>query len=188
MHEMRKKSQQWLSLLSFGILIGVILLTLFPPAVGDDRAPVTCMNNLKRLALAFAMYADRYDQRMPMDSASPTLVGSMKLLSNVVTSANFLHCPNDARPGGKAEANFSKLTALNISYSYVPNLIWQDRPDSIVALDRIGSTLAGSTWPKSGNHEGRGGNVAFIDGHVQWCTNLTSGLKDKDGQAIVLSP
>lgn len=187
MPETRKKLVYWLSVLG---LVVLIILLLLPPR-RTTRSPgirETCLSNLKQLALALAMYSDQNHGRLPIDSATPTLVGSMKLLSNVVTSASFLHCPNDARPGAKAEANFSKLTTLNISYSYVPNLIWQDRPDSIVALDRIGSTLAGSTWPKSGNHEGRGGNVAFIDGHVQWCTNLPSALKDKDGREVVLSP
>jgi hypothetical protein len=123
-----------------------------------------------------------------MDSAKPKLVGSMKLLSNVCGSAEFLYCPDDARWGAKPEEDFGKLTVNNISYSYVPNLVWQDSPDSILALDRIYSTSAGHAWPGRGNHMGRGGCVLFNDGSVKWLTNLPSALKDKDGRKVVLSP
>jgi prepilin-type processing-associated H-X9-DG protein len=135
-----------------------------------------CLSNEKQILIAMAMYADQNQGRLPMDSTNPTLVGSMKLLSNVLTSANVLSCPSDHRRGARPEADFGKLTTLNISYSYVPNLKWQDAPDSPVILDRIYSTTNGSTWPANGNHKGQGGNVGFIDGHVQWCNALPAAL------------
>jgi prepilin-type processing-associated H-X9-DG protein len=123
-----------------------------------------------------------------MDSARPTLVGSMQLLSNVVPSAKILFCPSDSRPGARPEADFGKLTRLNISYSYVPNLQWGDMPDSPVVLDRIYSTTKGSPWEHTGNHRSGGGDVGFIDGHVSWYRTLPCPLKDKDGNEVVLSP
>src|ERR1017187_1061754 len=93
--------------------------------------------------VAVAMYADSSGGRCPMDSAHPTLVGSMQLLSNTLSSAKILFCPSDHRPGARPEADFKKLTTLNISYSYVPNLTWQDQPDSVVFLDLIYSTAKG---------------------------------------------
>lgn len=191
MPETRKKLLHWLRLFGLAALIVLLLLIFFPPLIRDTRSPgrrATCTSNLKTLALAVAMYADRYDQRMPMDSATPTLVESMKLLSNVAPSATFLHCPYDTRPGAKAEPSFKKLTNLNISYSYVPNLTWQDQPDSIVALDRIYTTTVGSRWPTNSNHLGKGGNIMFNDGHVQWCDKLPTAIKDNAGREIVLSP
>jgi prepilin-type processing-associated H-X9-DG protein len=123
-----------------------------------------------------------------MDSTNPTLVGSMRLLSNVLGTAKVLYCPSDKRPGARAEWDFKKLTSLNISYSYVPNLKWQDTPDSPLFLDRIYTTSKGSLWPTNGNHGDKGGNVGFNDGHAQWCNNLPYGLKQADGKEIVLSP
>ena len=187
MSEKRRKLVYWLSLL--GLVVLIILLLL--PARGTTRSPArreTCLSNLIQLGLALAMYSDQNHGKLPMDSATPTLVGSMKLLSNVAVSAKFLHCPNDIRAGAKAEANFEKLTTLNISYSYVPHLTWQDQPDSIVALDRIHATAAGSRWPTKGNHRGAGGNVLFNDGHAQWYNALPSALKDKDRREAILSP
>jgi prepilin-type processing-associated H-X9-DG protein len=123
-----------------------------------------------------------------MDSVRPTLVGSMQLLSNVLTTAKVLYCPDDHRPGARPEADFKKLTTLNISYSYVPNLIWLDTPDSPVFLDQMYSTAKGNVWPTNGNHESRGGNVGYNDGHVSWNNFLSAALKDKDGKEVVLSP
>jgi prepilin-type processing-associated H-X9-DG protein len=187
----KKKRNLWLSVLGLAILICVLLAGFLPEGIfyGNERAPrAHCMGNLKQLGLAIAMYADMYQNRCPMDSANPTLMGSMKLLSNFCSSAKVLYCPEDARWGAKPEVHWDKLTVNNISYSYVPNLVWQDSPDSIVALDRIYSTSAGSAWPKRGNHKGKGGNVLFNDGSVKWLTNLPSALKDKDGRKVVLSP
>jgi prepilin-type processing-associated H-X9-DG protein len=147
-----------------------------------------CLSNLKQIGLAIALYADEYQGRCPMDSANPTLLGSMQLLSNVLTSVYILVCPSDFRPNVREEFYWRKVTPVNISYSYVPNLIWQSTPDSPLAADRIYSTSAGSVWPTDGNHKGQGGNVLFNDGHVAWNNRLPSALKDKDGKEVVLSP
>ena len=190
---MPKKQVNLLNMLGFILILAS--LSMFWLTIGTRHRPeapkrALCFGNLKEFALALAMYADRYDGRLPMDSVTPTLVGSMKLLSNVSNSAKFLHCPSDKRPGAKAEENFSKLTISNISYSYVPNLIWQDAPDSIIAADRIYDTSAGTSWPQDGNHtyRGGGGHVLFNDGHVAFESNLPSALKDKNGKQTVLSP
>jgi prepilin-type processing-associated H-X9-DG protein len=169
------------------VLWGVLFPWPFSP-VREKPRPVYCVSNEKQILLAITMYADNSGGRCPMDSTNPTLLGSMKLLSNVVTTAIVFHCPDDHRPGARAEADFRKLTTLNISYSYVPNLKWRDTPDSPVILDRIYSTANGSPWPATGNHGDKGGNVGFIDGHVQWCNALPAALKDKDGKQVVLSP
>ncbi len=123
-----------------------------------------------------------------MDSSNPTLLGSLRLLSNTLTSAVVFHCPSDHRTGAQPEADFKKLTTLNVSYSYVPNLRWQDTPDSPLIVDRIYSTAKGDAWPSDGNHGTNGGNVGFNDGHVSWNYTLPGALKDKTGKEVVLTP
>jgi prepilin-type processing-associated H-X9-DG protein len=154
----------------------------------DKARRANCLSNLKMIGLSIAMYADEYQGRCPMDSANPTLLGSMQLLSNILTSSDLLHCGNDLRPSVREETDWRKVTLSNISYSYVPNLIWQSTPDSALAADRIYSTSAGSSWPSGGNHKGQGGNILFNDGHVAWNNRLPSALKDKNGRETVLSP
>ncbi|HTS16346.1 MAG TPA: GYF domain-containing protein [Verrucomicrobiae bacterium] len=176
--------------LIFIAIIGILAAMLLP-ALNQAREKARramCMSNEKQILIAIAMYADNNGGRCPMDSAKPTLVGSMQLLSNVVPSAKILFCPDDSRPDARPEEDFRKLTRLNISYSYVPNLQWQDKPDSPIVLDRIDSTAAGSEWEPAGNHRCIGGNIGFIDGHVGWYRTLPCALKDKDGNEVVLSP
>jgi prepilin-type processing-associated H-X9-DG protein len=175
---------------AIAVIYGIYGGALFPSDSEARSASrrANCLSNEKQITLAIAMYADSNGGRCPMDSANPTLVGSMKLLSNVLTSAKVFHCPDDTRPGAHAATDYESLTALNISYSYVPNLKWQDTPDSPLILDRIYSTAEGSEWPSDGNHGSKGGNIGFNDGHVAWQSRLPAALKDKDGKEVVLSP
>ncbi|HVM61736.1 MAG TPA: DUF1559 domain-containing protein [Verrucomicrobiae bacterium] len=175
-----------LTLLIIAILSAMLLPALMQPREKARRA--NCLSNLKQLGLAISMYAQENGGRCPADSSSPTLLGSLQLLSNSIGSVKILWCPSDHHIHYTAEPGFPDLTNNNLSYSYVPNLTWGDRPDSIVALDRIYATTSGSQWPISGNHGGGGGNVLFGDGHVAWQGQLPSALKDKDGRQIVLSP
>src|ERR1017187_918499 len=132
-----------------GFIVAILVPPLQPPSGTREKARrANCLSNLKQIGLGLAMYADNYNGRLPMDAANPTLVGSIKLLSNIVTSAKIYRCPNDWRSALPA-STYDELTTSNISYSYVPNLIWQDQPDSIVALDRIYTTQQGSKWPST---------------------------------------
>ena len=90
--------------------------------------------------------------------------------------------------GVQIGADINRLTTLNISYSYVPNVNWQTNLGSPVFLDRIYSTAKGSAWSTDGNHGAEGGNIGFNDGHAEWNERLPAALKDKDGKEVVLSP
>jgi prepilin-type processing-associated H-X9-DG protein len=164
------------------------LLVDWEGRIREEPKRANCLSYLKQIGLAIAMYADEYQGRCPMDSTNPTLIGSMQLLSNVLTSSYMLRCPSDSRPNVRDEEDWRKVTPLNISYSYVPNLLWQSTPDSALALDRIYSTSARSLWPSTSNHKEVGGNILFNDGHVAWANMLPVALKDKDGRESVLSP
>jgi prepilin-type N-terminal cleavage/methylation domain-containing protein/prepilin-type processing-associated H-X9-DG protein len=172
-------------------VIGILAVMLLPTGhkAGEKGRRAKCLANLKQLGQAMTLYAADYSGRYPMDAADATLVGSMSLLSNRLPLAKFLFCPSDSW-GHPLQANdFTKLTTNNISYSYVPNLVWNSgSPHKIVALDGIKSTAAGSAWDIHSSHKDTGGNVLFNDGRVEWHTNLPTALVGKDGRAMVLSP
>jgi prepilin-type processing-associated H-X9-DG protein len=179
-----------------------LLVALLLPQLGRARESARRMNcaiNLKQLGLAIMMYAETNRGQCPVDSEPPTLAGSWQLLGNLLVTPRILFCHSDRRRYGPAQS-FDVLTITNISYSYVPDMIWRStNSNSILALDRIDATTKGSRWPSDGNHGPRplweldftgvrGGNVLFCDGHVEFHKTLPSDLKNKDGRLRVLSP
>ncbi len=172
------------------LMLGLIAaITLAPPERRSGRDPARraqCLSNLRQIGLAIGMYADEFQGRCPVGGNPPNSLDSFRLLSNIVRRVELLHCPQD--PRGAPAHSYSELTTKNVSYSYVPGIVWQDVPDSVLALDRIHSTTKGSHWPVDGNHNGKGGNVLFNDGHVEWKVELPCDLKDKDGKLSLISP
>ena len=177
------------------VLIVTLFIMLIPPGCGGrEKARRTqCLSNLKQFGLAFAMYAEESQGRMPMDSDNPTLAGSLRLVEKWVSGTKIMVCPsaNTDRwlwDNVYPAKDWSRLTSKNIGYSYVPNLLSTKDTNIVVMLDKVGSTKKGSKWPADGNHHDARGNVLFTDGHVWFFASLPSDLKDKDGVERVLSP
>jgi prepilin-type N-terminal cleavage/methylation domain-containing protein/prepilin-type processing-associated H-X9-DG protein len=184
-------------------IIGILAAMLLP-ALNQAREKArraNCLSNLKQIGLGIAMYADNYNGRMPLNSSSPpSLCGSFNLLSNVVTSAKIYACPSDS--AAKAQSGYgltNTATTFGVSYTYCAGLFWQDQPDSIIALDRMGgspvssaSYTVGGRWSGTASpvapHKDQGGNVLFNDGHVSWQNSLpaTCGTNDAPNSANVL--
>src|ERR1035438_7415879 len=185
-------------------IIGILAAMLLP-ALGMAREKgrrTACLNNLKQIGLGIAMYSDGYNGRMPLDnSSSPTLAGSYNLLSNVITSAKIFACTSDN--AAKAQTVYpltNTVASMAISFSYSVGLNWQDQPDSIIALDRMGKSVTaagytkGARWSSSGSapgapHKDAGGNVLFNDGHASWANSLpsTAGANDNPTVSVLVA-
>jgi prepilin-type N-terminal cleavage/methylation domain-containing protein len=144
-------------------IIGILAAMLLPAlnTAREKARRANCLSNLKQIGLGIAMYADNYNGRMPLGS-SPPIMGpgqwgmlndAYNLLSNIVTSAKVFACPSDSYMSpqlGYPLSNKVTTTLHTISYSYSTNLIWQDQPDSIVALDRMGGgPLSAANYTKA---------------------------------------
>ncbi len=182
-------------------IIGILAAMLLPAlnSAREKARRANCLSNLKQIGLGIAMYADSFNGRMPLAyfngtvAGTPSLCASFNLLSNVVTSAKIFACPSDS--SAKAQIGYGLTntanSALAVSYSYCTGLFWQDQPDSIIALDRLGGSpisygnyVAGARWSGTATpvapHKDNGGNILFNDGHAAWMNSLpyTCGTND----------
>jgi len=185
-------------------IIGILAAMLLP-ALNQAREKArraNCLSNLKQIGLGIAMYADSYNGRMPLSSVTQNpLCSSFNLLSNVVTSAKIFACPSDS--AAKPQIGYGLTNSSGpfcVSYTYSAGLFWEDQPDSIIALDRMGNNVSsqsytiGQRWQGSGintpiaPHKDQGGNVLFNDGHVAWQNTLpaTCGTNDTPNTSNVL--
>ena len=186
-------------------IIGILAAMLLP-ALNQAREKArraNCLSNLKQIGLGVAMYADNYNGRVPLDNmTTPNLGASFNLLSNVVTSAKVFACPSDGSKKLTTTYPLDTVTGTpgpgNISYAYCPYIIWQDQPDSILALDRMNYSQSSSytksaKWmalPTGGGsnpspHKDSGGNVLFNDGHASWANNLPYVVGSNSSPAVV---
>jgi prepilin-type N-terminal cleavage/methylation domain-containing protein/prepilin-type processing-associated H-X9-DG protein len=175
-------------------IIGILAAMLLPAlnAAREKARRANCLSNLKQVGVSIAMYADNYNGRVPWDGtvAGQSPVTSFNLMSNVLGSAKIFACPSSRET---ASSTWPLGGSTNVSYYYVPVLMWQDIPDSILAFDRMaasGDTTSwtrGSQWTANSPHKMSGGNILFNDGHVEFRTALPS-APGTNGTSYLLKP
>ena len=101
-------------------IISILAAILFPvfSHVRENARRATCQSNLKQIGLAFAQYAQDYDEDYPCDTSDPYLwqgrhfrwpimpyltLGQRKTPTGFMSvagsgNAGFLHCPSDLAP------------------------------------------------------------------------------------------
>jgi prepilin-type N-terminal cleavage/methylation domain-containing protein/prepilin-type processing-associated H-X9-DG protein len=169
-------------------IIGILAALLFPAlnTAREKAHRAACASNLKQIGLTIQMYTDLYQNSnwtVPTDNitySGAKTVNCFSLLTNgnVLSSGRIFTCPSTTQ---HAQPIISSLTDSNISYSYVPGIMWQSTSaDSIVVLDNFpaANNSLGATWPSTANHKDAGGNILFNDGHVEFRQRLPSIVKD----------
>ncbi len=173
-----------------GILAGILLPTL--GRARESARRTQCASNLKQIGLALNMYTNDNNEAFPTGGAtgktatdSTTAVEELqslgKLFDAYITDRKVFRCPSDS---GVSEASVLTLTtaptsftASTCSYGYDDNHFFPGTSDNessvAIAADRLGTDTAG-TWLSS-NHNHKGQNVLYIDGHVEWKGTATCG-------------
>jgi prepilin-type N-terminal cleavage/methylation domain-containing protein/prepilin-type processing-associated H-X9-DG protein len=157
-----------------GILAGLLLPALSLAREKARRA--TCASNLKQIILFLKFYAN--DNR----EAFPGFLSDLGASYAKGGDYNVFVCPS-AEKWVTRVAGVSNMTAdANCTYNYAPNLTETSLSQTPLVWDKNGGSGPGTwvdakgkaTW--GGNHNGDGGNMAFVDGHVAWYN--TSGTNE----------
>jgi prepilin-type processing-associated H-X9-DG protein len=200
-----RPSWRWMDVAAMAAL--VLLLASFASVwmmtAWRDQAQVACQNNLRLLFDALAAYSDRHRGNFPkVHEAPPENVAGIfvpilhddgVLMGNVSLTcpARGLSClatPSVEDLRRMPPEEFAALAhQLGGSYAYSlgygqPGQLWGLRSDDDQRLPILADgplVVEGRVMPSanSPNHGGRGQNVLFVDGHVQFVTLTTVGVE-----------
>lgn len=176
-----------------GILAGILLPVL--SRARESARKTQCASNVKQIGMGLIMYANENNEQFPSSSASAML--SLNLLyPNYVSDPRVFNCPSDTLVTADENAKMSsgvKFTADECSYGYdythsqandADVALLADRPSTnsgTVNLDQ-NSPNHGGTYSSSGDDTaGRGQNVVYIDGHVEFANSKLAGWYAADG-------
>ena len=133
----------------FIVMIGGILAAMLLPALsrakGQARKTV-CLSNLSQIGVSLHMYAQENGEHFPENLS--------QLYPDYVSDPKVFWCRCD--PDDRSPQDIKTPEDAMISYTYVPSLNTSEDSDTPVVFEHLQ------------NHENEGGNVLFIDGHVEW--------------------
>lgn len=156
--------------------------------------------------MGLIMYANENNEAFPSDSAyagvSPAMRGLNLLYDTYISDNRVFNCPSDTTVTGATNAGVSVSTSggsqafssTQCSYGYDRSHTQANDADVALAADRPStasdkSNIAsqnspnhGGTYNSGGNDTaGRGQNVVYVDGHVEFVNSEEAGWYSTDG-------
>ncbi len=170
-----------------GLLAGILLPVL--SRAKESARRTQCASNIRQIGLGLILYANENEEVFPHDTE--TVVGkpamrSLNLLFNTYVSDNkIFKCPSDATVTKATNAGMSISTANDsfdqVECSYGYDYTHTQADDAGVALASDRPPADPSAVANSPNHNGRGQNVVYIDGHVEFVNSPLAGWYEADG-------
>ena len=179
-----------------GILAGILLPVL--SRARESARSTQCASNVKQIGMGLIMYANENSEAFPSSTADAML--SLNLLfPNYISDQRVFKCPSDTFVTATTNAGIAaatKFTKNQCSYGYDYTHTQADDADVAILADRP-RNAAGATLPtaitNSPNHggtvgtvavgdtAGRGQNVLYLDGHVEFMSTALGGWFSADG-------
>lgn len=172
-----------------GILAGILLPVL--SRARESARRTQCMSNVKQIGMGLIMYANENSESFPSDSAysgsSPAMRSLNLLYDTYVSDSRVFNCTSDTTVTTASNSGMSAstsggteaFTSTQCSYGYDRAHTQADDADVALVADRPPATLSSSA--STANHNGRGQNVVYIDGHVEFVNSPLAGWYASDG-------
>jgi predicted Zn finger-like uncharacterized protein/prepilin-type processing-associated H-X9-DG protein len=140
---------------SLGIIVTVCMISILVPGLSRARetaSRVKCASNMSQIGIAAIMYANDNENRLPDD------LGSLHVAEDILPMGS--RCPSVEHgrvPAGLAGDELAAWVNANTDYIYVGRGLNVNGPAETVVL-----------YEPAADHGDGGGNVLFLDGHVEW--------------------
>jgi prepilin-type N-terminal cleavage/methylation domain-containing protein len=151
---MERKGITLLELLVVVAVVGVIVIALSPliRSTREQARRHMCANNLRSIAIALHSYALEHGGEFPQDLSD--------LYPDHISDLKTFICPSDMDASDIAQDG----SDIDVTTSYLYSRGWGERDplDTILVCDK------NDIFGKDTNHDGEGGNVAYLNGKVKW--------------------
>ena len=172
-----------------GILAGILLPVL--SRARESARKTQCMSNVKQIGMGLIMYANENNESFPSDSAYsgsyPAMRGLNLLYDTYISDNKVFNCTSDTTVTAALNSGMSASTSggteaftlTQCSYGYDRAHTQADDADVALAADRPPATP--SATASTANHNSRGQNVVYVDGHVEFVNSPLAGWYSSDG-------
>ena len=166
------------SLVELLVVMAIVLVlyaAMYGPgsASGQAQCRTQCARQLQQMHVVLMLYATEHDGAFPAARGPTSESALSQLVPLYTTDTSVFICPGSghaALPGARPFAD------RRISYAYCAGLRRDADPGTLLAADALanpratlqGDALFSTTGSAPGsNHRTAGGNVLFVDGHVE---------------------
>jgi len=193
----QRQGFSYIELLISTAIIGVAYLLLLGPgsSIGQSRSKAKCVEQLRQMHQSLMLYAGEHDDAFPVVAGATTSEAPLsELVPLYTTDTGIFICPGSKDSSLPAAEPFA---SRRISYAYYMGLKKDAPADTPIVSDAqasTGGTPAGEPLfsPKGdapGNkHRSYGGNVLFVDGHVETFGPLAPRALPLPAGAALLNP
>ncbi len=170
-----------------GLLAGILLPVL--SRAKESARRTQCASNIRQIGMGLMMYANENEEVFPQDTTTvverPSMRSLNMLYNTYISDKKIFKCPSDAKVTKLTNAGMSISTANDsfdqIECSYGYDYTHTQADDAGVALASDRPPANPSAIANSPNHKGRGQNVVYIDGHVEFVNSPLAGWYEADG-------